>query len=158
MPHSPHTYDTRYHLRIPPLLKILALFFFNLFLLLADFEPPSFSLGLNFDFDLHPQTTVRTNSSLREQSRPSSSNQSFCLIEDDDDFEAPTLGGDPQVSEPPRTFKRLQRGIAFDSALAAQNRELVEVGCNLDDDIEEFSLSQEDRLGGEVLAAFVLSL
>ncbi|KAL6995366.1 hypothetical protein U1Q18_005503 [Sarracenia purpurea var. burkii] len=75
-----------------------------------------------FDFNSHPQTTVRTNSSLREQSRQSSSNPSFRLIEDDDDFEALTLSGDPQVSEPPRTFKRLRRGIASDSAPAAQNQ------------------------------------
>ncbi|KAL6975758.1 hypothetical protein U1Q18_024552 [Sarracenia purpurea var. burkii] len=81
------------------------------------------------------------NSSLREQSRPSSSNLSFRLIEDDDDFEALTLGGDPQVSEPPWTFKRLWRGIASDSASTAQNREPMGAGCNLDDDIEQFSSS-----------------
>ncbi|KAL6974208.1 hypothetical protein U1Q18_028390, partial [Sarracenia purpurea var. burkii] len=113
---------------------------------------------LDFDFDSHPQITVWTNSSLRERCRPSSSNPSFRLIEDSDDFEAPTLGGDPQVSKPPRTFKRLRHGIAFDSAPAAQNREPMGAGCNLDDDIEEFSSSQEDRRGGEVLAAFVLRL
>ncbi|KAL6975279.1 hypothetical protein U1Q18_024073 [Sarracenia purpurea var. burkii] len=116
---------------------------------MADFQPPSFSLGLDFDFDSHPQTTVRTNSSLCEQSRPASSNPSFRLIEDDDYFEAPTPGGDPQVSEPHRTFKRLRRGIASDSAPAAQNREPMGADRNIDDDIEEFSSSQEDRRGAK---------
>ncbi|KAL6982112.1 hypothetical protein U1Q18_023728 [Sarracenia purpurea var. burkii] len=114
--------------------------------------------GPNHRMDSHSQTIVRMNSSLSEQSRPSLSNSSFCLIENDDDFEAPTLGGDPQVSEPPRTFKCLWRGIAFNSAPTAQIRESMGAGCNLDDDIEEFSSSHEDRRGGEVLAAFVLSL
>ncbi|KAL6959212.1 hypothetical protein U1Q18_029551 [Sarracenia purpurea var. burkii] len=81
---------------------------------MADFEPLSFSLGPDFDFYSHPQT-IRTTS--------------FRLIEDEDDFEAPTLGRDPQVSEPLRTFKRLRCVIAFDSAPTAQNWEPI-VKCS----------------------------
>ncbi|GFZ12490.1 hypothetical protein Acr_23g0008750 [Actinidia rufa] len=61
------------------------------------FESPSFSLGLDFDLDSQPQTTARND----PQARPSSANPSFRLIEDDDDFETPTMvsgaSSDPQA-------------------------------------------------------------
>ncbi|XP_057464895.1 uncharacterized protein LOC130754675 [Actinidia eriantha] len=108
---------------------------------MADFEPPSFSLGLDFDLDSQPQTAARND----PQARPSSTHPSFRLIEDDDDFEIPTMGRVPRVSEPPRTLKRIRRGLASESAPVAQKRKSAELFCNVEDEeIEEFS-SQEDR-------------
>lgn len=102
---------------------------------MAEFEPPSFSLGFDFDLDSEPQTTATIDPSF---SKRSSTNPSFRLIEEDDDFEIP---------DPPRTLKRLRRGTPPESssaAVAAQKLESVEMCGNVDDDIEEFS-SQEDR-------------
>ncbi|KAF7144662.1 hypothetical protein RHSIM_Rhsim04G0033600 [Rhododendron simsii] len=65
---------------------------------MAEFEPPSFSLGLDFDLDSEPQTTVPKDPPFPRQP---SSNPSFRLIEDDDDFEIP---------DPPWTLKPLRRG------------------------------------------------
>ncbi|XAR67454.1 hypothetical protein NMG60_11002224 [Bertholletia excelsa] len=113
---------------------------------MADYEPPSFSLGLDFDLDSQPQIPVRNDRGLGAEARPSSSGPTFCLIEDDDDFETPTVDRDPQASGPPRTLKRLRRGSASTSESAARKPLCVELGCNVDDDIEEFS-SQEDRSG-----------
>ncbi|KAF5949657.1 hypothetical protein HYC85_011650 [Camellia sinensis] len=144
---------------------------------MADFEAPSFSLGLDFDldsepqitvtkhpsssnpsfrliedddFDLEPQSTVTKNPLLSEQARPCSTNPSFRLIEDedDDDFEIPTVEREPVVSEPPGTLKRLRRGLGSDSKSVAPKRKSVELFCNVDDEIEDFS-SQEDRLANE---------
>ncbi|KAI8550809.1 hypothetical protein RHMOL_Rhmol06G0136500 [Rhododendron molle] len=104
---------------------------------MAEFEPPSFSLGLDFDLDFEPQTIVPKDPPFPKQP---SSNPSFRLIKDNDDFE---------ISDPPQTLKRLRRGplseSSFAEAVVAQKWELVEMGCNnIDDEIEEFS-SQEDR-------------
>ncbi|KAI8526949.1 hypothetical protein RHMOL_Rhmol12G0038500 [Rhododendron molle] len=109
---------------------------------MAEFEPPSFSLGLDFDLDSEPQTIVPKDPPFPKQP---SSNPSFRLIEDNDDFEIP---------DPPQTLKRLRRGplseSSFAEAVVAQKWELVEMGCNnIDDEIEEFS-SQEDRHRGAV--------
>ncbi|KAF7112970.1 hypothetical protein RHSIM_RhsimUnG0174200 [Rhododendron simsii] len=65
---------------------------------MAEFEPSLFSLGLDFDLDSEPQTTIPKDPPFPKQP---SSNPSFRLIEDDVDFEIPN---------PPQTLKRLRRG------------------------------------------------
>ncbi|XP_059665176.1 uncharacterized protein LOC132311314 isoform X2 [Cornus florida] len=62
--------------------------------------------------------------------------------DDDDDFESPTMGPDPQIPDPPQTLKRLRRGRTTESTSATQKRELWR---SVDEEIEEFS-SQEDKL------------
>ncbi|KAF7151607.1 hypothetical protein RHSIM_Rhsim02G0082000 [Rhododendron simsii] len=104
---------------------------------MAEFEPLLFSLGLDFDLDSEPQTTVPKDPPFPGQP---SSNLSFRLIEDDDDF---------KILDPPRTLKRLRRGPPFESssvaAAMAQKWESVEMGYNnVDVEIKEFS-SHEDR-------------
>lgn len=96
---------------------------------MADFEPPSFSLGFDFDIDSEPQSTVLP--TIKE-------------IDDDDDFESPKMDPDPKDSDPPRSLKRLRRGSISKSEPAAQKLKLGETWCTVDDDIEEFS-SQEDE-------------
>ncbi|XP_059659898.1 uncharacterized protein LOC132306498 isoform X2 [Cornus florida] len=61
--------------------------------------------------------------------------------DDDDDFESPTMGPDPQIPDPPQTLKRLRRGRTTESTSATQKRELWR---SVDEEIEEFS-SQEDK-------------
>ncbi|XP_059662488.1 uncharacterized protein LOC132308427 [Cornus florida] len=106
---------------------------------MADFEPPSFSLGLDLDFDSEPQPTVREDPSSK-RAQQSSANASF-HNDDDDDFESPTMGPDPQIPDPPQTLKRLRRGRTTESTSATQKQELWR---SVDEEIEEFS-SQEDK-------------
>uniref|UniRef100_A0A5B7BP72 Uncharacterized protein n=1 Tax=Davidia involucrata TaxID=16924 RepID=A0A5B7BP72_DAVIN len=110
---------------------------------MADFEPPSFSLGLDLDFDLEAQHTVREDPSCKQAQQPSTS-ASFPTIEEDDDFESPTMDPHPKVSDRSQTLKRLRRGPTTEPISATRKRESVELRCNVDDDIEELS-SQEDQ-------------
>ncbi|KAG6384308.1 hypothetical protein SASPL_155880 [Salvia splendens] len=69
-----------------------------------DFEPPSFSLGLDFDLS-QPQITPPPDPIPQPAKRPSSAPILRPIEEDDDDdFQCPI-----RVSEPPRDFKRLRR-------------------------------------------------
>lgn len=105
---------------------------------MADFEPPSFSLGLDFDLDSEPQSTVPPKPSVSLRTIKE-------VVDDDDDFEFPVLDTGPQVSDPPTSsLKRLRRGSISKSEPAAQKLKLGETWCNVDDDIEDFS-SQEDE-------------
>ncbi|XP_060189411.1 uncharacterized protein LOC132618369 [Lycium barbarum] len=102
---------------------------------MADFGAPSFSLGLEFDIDSEPQSTVLPKPPINLQT----------INEFDDDFESPKTGNDPPVSDPPRSLKRLRRGSVSKPEPPAQKLKLgKEAWCNVDDDIEEFS-SQEDE-------------
>ncbi|KAK4341851.1 hypothetical protein RND71_037667 [Anisodus tanguticus] len=109
---------------------------------MADFEPPSFSLGLDFDIDSEPQSNVLL--------KPSVTLHTIKEVNDhnhDDDFVSPITGTDtdPKISDPPRSLKRLRRGSISKPEPVAQKLKLgKEAWCNVDDDIEEFS-SQEDE-------------
>ncbi|XP_052208609.1 uncharacterized protein LOC127812261 [Diospyros lotus] len=112
---------------------------------MADFQAPSFSLGLDFDLDSEPQTAPAKNPSSPQQPPPSSIGRSFLPVEDDDVvLYTPTRGQDEPDPDPPRTLKRIRRGLASDPASAARSREPAEPWRDVGDEIEEFS-SQEDR-------------
>ncbi|GFP79167.1 hypothetical protein PHJA_000060200 [Phtheirospermum japonicum] len=96
-----------------------------------DFEPPSFSLGLDFE----SQRSSVPDPLLQPAKRPSPA-ASFRTIErddDDDDFESPV-----RVSDPPRSFKRLRRGPT--SRPVPDPRKVEPV---VNEEIEDFS-SDED--------------
>ncbi|KAG6405131.1 hypothetical protein SASPL_132714 [Salvia splendens] len=103
-----------------------------------DFEPPSFSLGLDFDLS-QPQITPPPDPIPQPAKRPSSAPILRPIEEDDDDdFQCPI-----RVSEPPRDFKRLRR---VTTARPPPLPEEPKVECKdqcVDDDIEGFS-SDED--------------
>ncbi|KAA8526975.1 hypothetical protein F0562_008796 [Nyssa sinensis] len=98
---------------------------------------------LDLDFDLEAQHTVREDPSCK-QAQQSSTTASFPKIEEDDDFESPTIDPHPQVSDRPQALKRLRRGRTTEPVSLIQKLESVEERCDFDDDIEELS-SQEDQ-------------
>lgn len=109
-----------------------------------DFGAPSFSLGLDLDFDSNPVITSPTKDPLTKSPRQSSINSIHPIIENDEDFhfqteEAPDPG-------PPSVLKRLRRGSSSSSSVthspAVSRIELLRPSI-ADEDIEEFS-SQED--------------
>lgn len=118
---------------------------------MADFAPPTFSLGLDFDLDSEPQTTTLREEDPSPKAPPqASTSPTLRTIQDfvGDDFESPPMALDPEASEPPRTLKRLRRGPTNEPPLVAQKlEESVDLWGNVDDDIEEFS-SQEDTHRG----------
>ncbi|GFP82533.1 protein early responsive to dehydration 15 [Phtheirospermum japonicum] len=65
-----------------------------------DIEPPSFSLGLDFE----TQSSSVPDPLLQPVKRPSPAASFWTIERDDDDFESPV-----RVSYPPRSFKRLRR-------------------------------------------------
>nr|GMC75493.1 Rho GTPase-activating protein like [Ipomoea batatas] len=115
---------------------------------MADFEPPSFSLGLDDDLDSEPNSTpAPIPSPKRAKGFPASLRT---IAEDnDDDFELPGPGPDPKRTDPPATLKRLRRGpTSCKPTPAAENRNAKEEKWrDAEDEIEEFS-SQEDRSEG----------
>nr|GMC72455.1 Rho GTPase-activating protein like [Ipomoea batatas] len=112
---------------------------------MADFEPPSFSLGLDDDLDSEPNSIpVPIPSPKRAKRFPVSLRT---IAEDnDDDFELPGPGPDPKCTDPPPTLKRLRRGpTSCKPTPAAENLNVKEEKLrDVEDEIEEFS-SQEDR-------------
>ena len=116
---------------------------------MADFAPPTFSLGLDFDLDSEPQTTTLREEDPSPKSPPQSSASPILpTIQDfvDDDFESRSMALDPEALEPPRTLKRLRRGPT-NELVAQKLEESVDLWGNVDEDIEEFS-SQEDTHRG----------
>ncbi|KAJ0801828.1 hypothetical protein HanPI659440_Chr03g0121691 [Helianthus annuus] len=103
---------------------------------MADFEPPSFSLGLDLDPpDSDPQTATVTNNN----SPPS------ILLDDDDDFETLTVvDSDPEDRDSVPKLKRLRRGSAVSLASGKSVVDLQASVFVVDDDIEDFS-SPEDN-------------
>ena len=122
-----------------------------------DFEPPSFSLGLDFDLS-QPQIPPPPDPIPQPPKRPSSAPIIRPIEEDDDDdFQCPI-----RVSEPPRDFKRLRR---VTTARPPPLPEEPKVECKdqcVDDDIEGFSSDEEcsRAIGGSplLLLFFVLSV
>lgn len=100
-----------------------------------DFEPPSFSLGLDFDLQSDPQRTPQVDPVLRPAKRPSNAANLRTIENDDDDFESPV-----RVSNPPPALKRLRRGPTVRPGRKAESEDPP---CNVDDEIEDFS-SEED--------------
>ncbi|KAL0306372.1 UNVERIFIED_CONTAM: hypothetical protein Sradi_6054500 [Sesamum radiatum] len=100
-----------------------------------DFEPPSFSLGL--DFDLHSEPHPPTTDSLLRPAkrRPTAVNLRTIVEDSEDDFESPVRVSDSHVSDPPPALKRIRRGPT------SQSRKMDSEGapCNVDDEIEDFS-------------------
>nr|GMC74546.1 Rho GTPase-activating protein like [Ipomoea batatas] len=115
---------------------------------MADFEPPSFSLGLDDELDSEPNSTpVPIPSPKRAKRFPASLRT---IAEDnDDDFELPGPGPDPKCTDPPPTLKRLRRGpTSCKPTPPPENRNVKEEKWrDVEDEIEEFS-SQEDRPEG----------
>lgn len=116
---------------------------------MADFELPSFSLGLDFDLDSQPQEEPIPNLSLNgnaQQAERSISGATCCGIQEnpiDDDFETPSTVLEPPVLEPPRLLKRLRRGSTSETTSSARKVKPKVERLNVDDEIEEFS--EEDR-------------
>ncbi|CAH9120052.1 unnamed protein product [Cuscuta epithymum] len=122
---------------------------------MAEFEAPSFSLGLDFELDSQP---IRTPSPLPSP-KPSPKHtkrflptQNLRTIEDDDDdddFESPVPSIEPKCTEPPLTLKRLRRGPTSNKPTSGVENWDIKEGtwCDVEDEIEDFS-SEEDRPAG----------
>nr|KJB22063.1 hypothetical protein B456_004G027700 [Gossypium raimondii] len=109
---------------------------------MANFDAPSFSLGLDFDADSEPQLPAEDHLEPILAPNPSAS---FNIIEENaDEFESEqVMDSDPDTRpDPPRVLKRLRRA-ADESSAAKKESEKTLVWDNGDDDIEEFSSSQE---------------
>ncbi|VFQ82404.1 unnamed protein product [Cuscuta campestris] len=107
---------------------------------MADFEAPSFSLGLDFELDSQPNLTAAP------EFQPAQSLRTIAEEEDGDDFDSLVSGPDLKCSDPPLPLKRLVRGSAACKSTSAARSRSVKEGtlCELEDDeIEDFS-SQED--------------
>lgn len=120
------------------------------------FDPPSFSLGIDFDLDSQPQITPPPDPIPQPAKRqPTAPN--FRLIEedDDDDFVSPV-----RVLEPPRALKRLRRVTTARPPAKEPKVEFEDWRCNVDDDIEDFSDEDcprgiEDPVFGSVCILFL---
>ncbi|KAL0443378.1 UNVERIFIED_CONTAM: 1-acyl-sn-glycerol-3-phosphate acyltransferase [Sesamum latifolium] len=109
-----------------------------------DFEPPSFSLGLDFDLHPEPQPTPPPDSLLRPaKKRPTAVNLRTIVEDSEDDFESPVRVSDSHVSDPPPALKRLRRGPTAQPTSQSRKTDSEGAPCNADDEIEDFS-SEED--------------
>lgn len=93
----------------------------------ADYEAPSFSLGLDFGFESELQTAAPANSTP---------------VRIDSDVEQEIGPGlDPEIRpQSPRPLKRLKRGLP-------EKLEQTTPFCSIEDDIEDFS-SPENTIQG----------
>lgn len=110
---------------------------------MANFEAPSFSLGLDLDPDTEPRSP--TGNHPGPILAPDSS-ASFDATEDGDDEFGPeqeVKDSDPDTPpEPPRVLKRLRRAGDKSSATKKESEKPL-VWNDGDDEIEEFCSSQE---------------
>ncbi|XP_022139757.1 uncharacterized protein LOC111010590 isoform X2 [Momordica charantia] len=106
-------------------------------------DAPSFSLGLDLDFDSEPQIPI-PDCTARKPASDCSVGASASSKEDDcGEVGTGVVGCTAEIeNEPPRKFKRLKRGPSGGSSLAMKNESLPSLSV-VDEDIEEFS-SQED--------------
>ncbi|XP_042519080.1 uncharacterized protein LOC122092849 [Macadamia integrifolia] len=115
---------------------------------MEDFEAPSFSLGIDVDFDSESRAVPREDLVCR-QGPESLSNVSFQVFEDDDDFQVQNLDPVIHTEDSPPVLKRLKRGPA--TQLPAVNKpQPTKSSLDVDDDIEEFSSQEEIRRGETV--------
>ncbi|KAL5548366.1 hypothetical protein UlMin_003597 [Ulmus minor] len=98
-----------------------------------DFEPPSFSLGIDLDFHSEPQLAAGE-SSVREPAPEPPIDSGASIPQDDEEkFEAEVADSDQESGpDPTPALKRLRRGLP-------RLRERSPARVNGDDDIEEFS-------------------
>ncbi|KAM2718281.1 hypothetical protein EV1_030214 [Malus domestica] len=118
---------------------------FSRFLSMADYEPPSFSLGLDLGFDSQLQPAAANHSTPAAAPNSSRGSNAHTPVEVDEELEPQITGPDPDPgSRPGRPLKRLKRGVAEkrESTPATPCR-------NVDDDIEDFS-SGEDFVQADV--------
>lgn len=107
---------------------------------MADFRPPSFSLGLDLDLDSQPGIP-----SSPVQAPVSSTNVSSHTFEDDED--SAQQMADPI---PPPALKRLRRGTILESeTLHNLEPKSDQLPSNVDDEIEEFSSQEDGRTADE---------
>lgn len=107
-----------------------------------DFEPPSFSLGL--DLDPHSEPQPASESQQPANTPSASASASNPAAEEDDDFESQA-----RVSDQPRALKRLRRGHVPRVTSETTKAGSEDDRCNPDDDIEDFS-SEEDCSRGNL--------
>lgn len=110
---------------------------------MADYEPPSFSLGFDLGFDSELQTAGTDHSTPAPAPDPSRGSDALKPFDVDEEIGPQITGPDPEIGpRPVRPLKRLKRGLALKREPATPIR-------NIDDDIEEFS-SPEDIIRGIV--------
>ncbi|OVA11477.1 hypothetical protein BVC80_9009g3 [Macleaya cordata] len=106
---------------------------------MADFGAPSFSLGLDLDFESENPPEEEPACEPPPEHSIDVSSQSF---EEDEHIQEQTLKPNIQVEDSPPILKRLRRGPSSQSS-GVQKREPMFISSTVDDDIEDFS-SQED--------------
>ncbi|KAJ8763608.1 hypothetical protein K2173_003080 [Erythroxylum novogranatense] len=110
---------------------------------MADFEPPSFSLGVD---DPVPDSESHIPTSVHHPSCSTFELHHDLVVDQEGDFEVEVMNSNPAPeteTDPPRVLRRLRRGPTTEGSRTAME-ELKRVCCDNDDeDIEEFS-SQED--------------
>ena len=106
-----------------------------------DFEPPSFSLGIDLDFHSEPQLAAGE-SSVREPAPEPPIDSGASIPQDDEEkFEAEVADSDLESGpNPTPALKRLRRGLP-------RLRERSPARLNGDDDIEEFSSEEGFVIG-----------
>ncbi|KAJ0045704.1 hypothetical protein Pint_04154 [Pistacia integerrima] len=119
---------------------------------MANFEPPSFSLGLDLDTQLDPPIAIRP----IDPSPQAPSTHAGVLGDNIDTLEqAEVMDSDPEPEpETTRVLKRLRRGLGAGPTnqivppLSEKKQEVERRSCgvNGDDEIEEFSSQEEDLL------------
>ncbi|XP_048443395.1 uncharacterized protein LOC125478808 isoform X2 [Pyrus x bretschneideri] len=80
---------------------------------MADYEPPSFSLGLHLGFDSQLQPAAANHSTPAAAPNSSRGSNADTPVEVDEEFEPQITGPDPDPgSRPGRPLKWLKRGVA----------------------------------------------
>ncbi|XP_043688940.1 uncharacterized protein LOC122639951 [Telopea speciosissima] len=115
---------------------------------MEDFEAPSFSLGIDVDFDSETRAIPREES-VCKQATESSSNVTFQFLEEDDDFQVQNLDPVIHTEDSHPVLKRLKRGPATQLP-AVGKPQPTQSSMDFDDDIEEFSSQEELRRGETV--------